>query len=110
MQIRSIVVNTISDAQIYIDSNYGIQGSNYALNKSYLFDKNQRLTQLAGPWALIKVKRVKKTLNGIREGGRFGRLSWYGESLLFTDSEESLLVPHDSQIVLVPVGGGKIIS
>jgi len=39
-----------------------------------------------------------------------GELSWYGNSLLFTDSKESLLVPHDSQIVLVPVGGGKIIS
>jgi len=52
---------------IYIDSNYGIQVSNYALNKSYLFDKNQRLTQLAGPWTLIKAKAVKKTMNGIKE-------------------------------------------
>jgi len=118
IQIRSIPVNTILDAQIYIDSNYRIQKSNYALNKSYLFDKNQRLMQPAGPFALIKAKRVKKIINATKDAGasvssvrdRAGRLSRYVKSLLFTDSKESLLIPHDSQIVLVPVGGGKIIS
>ncbi len=72
MQIRSIPVNTIFDAQIYIDSNYGIQKSNYALNKSYLFDKNQRLTQPPGPFALIKAKRVKKITDAIKEAGGRG--------------------------------------
>ena len=69
MQIRSIPVNTIFDAQIYIDSKYGIQKSNYALNKSYLFDKNQRLTQLAGPWVLIKVRTAEKIMNAIKKTG-----------------------------------------
>jgi len=118
MQIRSIPVNTILDAQIYIDSKYGIQKSNYALIKSYLFDKNQRLIQSPGPFALIKAKRVKKIINATKDAGasvssvrdRVGELSWYSKPLLFTDSKESLLVPHDSQIVLVPVGSGMIIS
>jgi len=86
-----------------------------------LFDKNQRLTQLAGPSALIKAKRVKKITDALKDVGasdlrvlreikKVGKLSWYGKSLLFTDSKKSLLVPHDSQIVLVSVGGGKTIS
>ncbi len=95
MQIRSIPVNTILDAQIYIDSNYGIQGSNYALNKSYLFDKNQRLMQPPGPFALIKAKRVKKIINATKDAGasvrsvrdRVGMLSWYGKPFLITDSK-----------------------
>jgi len=95
MQIRSIPVNTIFGAQIYIDSNYGIQGSNYALNKSCLFGKNQRLMQPPGPFALIKAKRVTKIINATKDAGasvssvrdRVGMLSWYGKSLLFTDSK-----------------------
>ncbi len=76
------------------------------------------MTQLAGPWALIKAKAVKKTMNGIREAegrglseiclprrwgnhrtgvrDKKGLLSWYGKPLLFADSKESLLVPYDS--------------
>jgi len=51
--------------------------------------------QPPGPFALIKAKRVTKIINATKDAGasvssvrdRVGMLSWYGKSLLFTDSK-----------------------